>query len=59
MIADRDGIPSVEDENLGCCEYVEGGSNGMRSVRYLKPAELAAHPERSPTSCPHAGEWPS
>ncbi len=38
--------PPAEEENLGCSEYVSGGSTGMRSVRYLKPAELAAHPEK-------------
>ncbi|MBK6894021.1 MAG: hypothetical protein IPH00_13050 [Flavobacteriales bacterium] len=27
-------------------EYIDGNASGMRAVRYLKPAELSAHPEK-------------
>ena len=39
-------VPRVREEEMGCGDYISGGSTGMRVVRYLKPAELTAHPEK-------------
>ena len=39
-------VPYVPEPHEGCSEYIDGNASGMRAVRYLKPAELAAHPEK-------------
>lgn len=39
-------MPNGPEQDPGCSEYIDGNTSGMRSVRYLKPAELAAHHEK-------------